>query len=75
MASGKPLRKTAITISSRPLFFRLFMIDSQNLAPSVGNPKPQNLTFTLRGDAQSHINGLVRNLAAFRIADFDPQGI
>ena len=27
------------------------------------------------GDAQSHINGLVLNLAAFRIADFDPQGI
>ena len=41
----------------------------------VGNPKPRNLTFTLRGDAQSHINGLVLNLAAFRIADFDPQGI
>ncbi len=44
-------------------------------ALGVGNPYPQNLTFTLRSDAQSHVNSLVLNLAAFRIADFDPQGI
>ena len=52
------------------------MIDSQNLAPSLSAiQSPRTLTFTLRGDAQSHINGLVLNLAAFRIADFDPQGM
>jgi len=41
----------------------------------IGNPKAQNLTFTLRGDAQGHVNGLVLNLSAFRIADFDPERI
>ena len=36
-----------------------------------GDPQPQNLTLTLRGDAQGHVNGLVFDLTAFRVADFD----
>jgi hypothetical protein len=35
-------------------------------------PQTQNLTFALRGDAQGHINRLVFDLTAFRVADFDP---
>ena len=41
----------------------------------LGDPQAQNLAFALWGDAQGHVNGLVFDLAAFRIADFDPQGI
>ncbi|SLN76753.1 IS66 Orf2 like protein [Roseovarius gaetbuli] len=36
---------------------------------------PQNLAFALWGDAQGHINGLIFDLAAFRVADFDPKRI
>ena len=37
----------------------------------VGDPQPQNLAFAFTVDAQSHINGLVLDLTAFRVADFD----
>lgn len=44
--------------------------------PFIGrDPQAQNLAFTLWRDAQGHVNRLVFDLAAFRIADFDPQGI
>ena len=39
-------------------------------APLVGrDPQAQNLAFALCIDAQSHVNGLVFDLAAFRVAD------
>jgi len=41
----------------------------------IGDPQPQNLAFTFRSDAQSDVNRLVFNLSAFRIANFDAQGI
>ena len=36
-----------------------------------GNPQAQNLTFALRSDAQGHLDSLVLDLTAFRIADFN----
>ncbi len=36
-----------------------------------GDPQPQNLAFALGVDAQGHVNGLVFDLAAFCVADFD----
>jgi len=79
---------TPIRMPSKPLFFRLFMIHSQNLAlrcpaghlqnarEGVGrNLQTQNLALTVGRNAQSHVYGLVFDLSAFRITDFNPQGI
>jgi hypothetical protein len=38
-------------------------------------PQAQNLAFAFRGDAQGHINGLVLDLTAFRVTDFEAQRI
>jgi len=40
-----------------------------------GDPQAKNLAFALWRDTQGHINGLVFNLTAFCVADFDPQGV
>ena len=37
----------------------------------VGDSQPQNFAFAVTFDVQSHINGLVLDLTAFRVADFD----
>ena len=44
----------------------------QEFGPLIGgDPQAQNLAFALGVDAQGHVNGLVLDLAAFCVADFD----
>ena len=51
------------------------MIESQNLAPSLlAIHKPRTSAAFWR-DPQSYINGLVFDLAALSVANFDPKGI
>ena len=41
----------------------------------LSDPEPQNLADAVPGDAQGHIDCLVLDHAAVRIADFDPQSV
>lgn len=43
--------------------------------PVSRDPQARNLAFALRSDPQGHVDGLVFNLAIFRVADFDPVSI
>ncbi len=60
----------------QPAIFEIIHDGKPEFGRFIGrDPKTQNLAFALWRDAQSHVSRLVFNLSAFRIADFNPQGI
>jgi len=78
IASGKPLRPstTAIRMSSTPRLRRLFITESQNLAPSLlAIQRPRTSRSPSGVTPQGHVNGLVFNLTAFCVAGFDAERI
>jgi len=56
--------------------FEIVRVGKPEFSPLIGgDPQAQNLAFALGRNAQGHADSLVFDLPAFRVTDFDPQGI